>query len=357
MGNYRILIVEDQRDVRRLLRTGLETLELDLEIIDVPSGEEGQLLLTRQPFDVLVADVRLPGISGLELKKRAQINNPDLKLILITGLTDPDVRQQIFDAGADAFFFKPLEMADFLDAVERCLGVVGAGLPPLSLGDLGTQSASLAERLAGLRQLLNAVAILLVDERGRVAARAGELPVAFDEHSLVPYVLAAFSATEKVTHYLGGNPSDDFLFLRGADCDLIMSRVGPPLGLVAILPQGSPPEQLGIAYQALRSAVQGLLPTLKEIGIGLQVVEKSQETLPEVELESESTPLEIPEEIETLFDPSTIGTIKPEEVDAFWDQLIEDSIPEGMLNADAISYEQARQLGLTPDEDPNETEE
>jgi CheY-like chemotaxis protein len=354
MGKHRILIVEDQRDVRRLLRAGLETLELDLEIIDVPSGEEGLLLLTRQPFDVLVADVRLPGISGLELKKRAQINNPDLKLILITGLTDPDVRQQIFDAGADAFFFKPLEMADFLDAVERCLGVVGAGLPPLSLGDLETQTASLAERLAGLRQLLNAVAILLVDERGRVAARAGELPIAFDEHSLVPYLLAAFSATEKVTLYIGGNPSDDFFFLRGADCDLIMSRVGPPLGLVAILPQNSPPEQLGVAYQALRSAVQGLLPTLKEIGIGLQVVEKSQETQSEVELESESTPLEIPEEIETLFDRSAIGAIKPEEVDAFWDQLIENGMQEGVLNADAISYEQARQLGLTPEEDPNE---
>jgi CheY-like chemotaxis protein len=45
MGNYRILIVEDQRDVRRLLRAGLETLELDLEIIDVPSGEEALLWL------------------------------------------------------------------------------------------------------------------------------------------------------------------------------------------------------------------------------------------------------------------------------------------------------------------------
>jgi hypothetical protein len=118
-----------------------------------------------------------------------------------------------------------------------------------------------------------------------------------------------------------------------------------------------PPEQLGIAYQALRSAVQGLLPTLKEIGIGLQVVEKSQETSPEIDLESETTPLEIPEEIETLFDPSTIEAIKPEEVDAFWDQLLENGIQEGMLNADAISYEQARQLGLTPDEDPNENGE
>jgi CheY-like chemotaxis protein len=354
MGKYRILIVEDQRDVRRLLRAGLVTLELDLEIIDVPSGEEALLLLTRQSFDILVADVRLPGISGLELKKRALINNPDLKLILITGLTDPDVRQQIFDAGADAFFFKPLEMADFLDAVERCLGVVGAGLPPLSLGDLETQSASLAERLASLRQLLNAVTIFLVDERGRVAARAGELPNTFDEHSLVPYLLAAFSATEKVTHYLGGNPSDDFLFFHGADYDLIMARVGQPLGLVAILPLGTHPEQLGLAYQALRSANQGLQPTLKAIGVGLQIAEQPEPDLPEVEIAPEEAPPEISQEIETLFEASAMETIKPEEVDAFWDRLAEKGIQEGVLSADAISYEQARQLGLAPDEGPNE---
>ena len=354
MGKYRILIVEDQRDVRRLLRAGLETLELDQEIIDVPSGEEALLLLTRQSFDILVADVRLPGISGLELKKRALNNNPDLKLILITGLTDPDVRQQIFDAGADAFFFKPLEMADFLDAVERCLGVAGAKLPPPSLGDLEVQSVSLAERLANLRQLLDAVAILLVDERGRVAARAGELPNTFDEHSLVPYLLAAFSATEKVTHYLGGNPSDDFLFFHGANYDLVMAQVGETLGLVAILPLDTQPEQLGLAYQALRSAIQGLLPTLKAIGVGLQNAEQSQSTLPEEEIVPEEAPVEIPQEIETLFDASAMRTIKPEEVDAFWDQLAEKGIQEGVLNADAISYEQARQLGLTPDEGPNE---
>jgi CheY-like chemotaxis protein len=290
----------------------------------------------------------------LELKKRALINNPDLKLILITGLTDPDVRQQIFDAGADAFFFKPLEMADLLDAVERCLGVVGAGLPPPSLGDLEVQSTSLAERLASLRQLLEAVAILLVDERGRVAARAGELPNTIDEHNLVPYLLAAFSATEKVAHYLGGNPSDDFLFFHGADYDLVMAQVGEPLGLVAILPQGTHPVQLSLAYQALRSATQGLLPTLRAIGVGLQNAEQSQPALPEEEIAPEEVPLEVPQEIETLFDASAMGTIKPEEVDAFWDQLAEKGIQEGVLNADAISYEQARRLGLTPDEGANE---
>ena len=65
----------------------------------------------------------MPGISGLELLERAQAKNPGLKLILITGVIDPQVRKQVSQAGAEAFFFKPLEMPDFLGAVERCLGL------------------------------------------------------------------------------------------------------------------------------------------------------------------------------------------------------------------------------------------
>jgi CheY-like chemotaxis protein len=85
MPKYRVLIVDDQSEVRRLLRAGLVTLGPDIQVVDVPSGEEAILVISRQPFDLLIADVRLPGISGLELKTRARMHNPNLKLILITG--------------------------------------------------------------------------------------------------------------------------------------------------------------------------------------------------------------------------------------------------------------------------------
>ncbi len=87
MRPFHVLIVDDQRDARSVLRAGLETLESRLKITDVPSGEEAILVIASQPIDLLVADIRLPGISGLELKERARMRNPDLKVILITGVT------------------------------------------------------------------------------------------------------------------------------------------------------------------------------------------------------------------------------------------------------------------------------
>ena len=125
MRPFHVLIVDDQRDARSVLRAGLETLETRLKVTDVPSGEEAILVIASQPIDLLVADIRLPGITGLELKERARMRNPELKVILITGVTDPRIREKVARAGAEAFFYKPVEMGDFLDAVERCLGLKG----------------------------------------------------------------------------------------------------------------------------------------------------------------------------------------------------------------------------------------
>ena len=70
MSSYHILIVDDQKDIRRVLVSGLQTLGQKLDVIEVPSAEEAMLLAPRRTFDLIVTDVRLPGISGLDLVKR-----------------------------------------------------------------------------------------------------------------------------------------------------------------------------------------------------------------------------------------------------------------------------------------------
>src|SRR5512140_3017144 len=124
MPSNRIVIVEDQREVSRLLHSALDTLEYKLEIVEIPSGEEAILDSTRNPIDLLVSDYRLPGMSGIELMRKVRAYRPQVKVILITGLTDPKIRKAIAEAGANAFFIKPVPIADFLDSVERHLGLV-----------------------------------------------------------------------------------------------------------------------------------------------------------------------------------------------------------------------------------------
>jgi DNA-binding NtrC family response regulator len=99
-----ILIVDDQHEVRRMLRAGIETLDPEFQVLDLPSAEESLVVISMQPVDLLVTDIRLPGISGLELMQKIRKRNPGLKVIVITGLLDPDLLSQVKQAGAEAFF-------------------------------------------------------------------------------------------------------------------------------------------------------------------------------------------------------------------------------------------------------------
>ncbi len=179
MSSYQILIVEDQREVSRLLRSALETLEHKMNVIEIPSGEEAILYSSRNPVDLLVSDFRLPGMTGIELMVKVRKYHPEMKVILITGQTDPKVRKDVAEAGADAFFIKPVPMADFLDAVERHLGLVETILPPEPIAPIVSDEAlqlNLPDLLAHLRQDLDAIAVFLLGDTGRILARAGDLP-------------------------------------------------------------------------------------------------------------------------------------------------------------------------------------
>ncbi|MFO3797428.1 MAG: response regulator, partial [Anaerolineales bacterium] len=66
-----LLLVDDHREVTRLLRSTLDTLGHDLRIVEAPSGEEALLEISRRKVDLLVVDYRLPGINGVELVEKA----------------------------------------------------------------------------------------------------------------------------------------------------------------------------------------------------------------------------------------------------------------------------------------------
>ena len=88
----RVIIVDDQRDISRMLRAALETLGRGFVIVDVPSAEEAQLEFRRGPVDLLITDLRLPGISGLELIRRLHKASSEARMIVISGSVELDHR-------------------------------------------------------------------------------------------------------------------------------------------------------------------------------------------------------------------------------------------------------------------------
>jgi CheY-like chemotaxis protein len=333
----RILIVDDHTEVRRMLRAGLETLGPNLQVIDVPSGEEAMLVVSRQMVDVMVVDVRLPGMSGLELLGRARLSNPDPKLILITGVTDPHIRQQVAQAGAQAFFFKPIEMPAFLEAVQRCLEAGPSGPPPLPAPSPPSVPArSLPEVLEDLRGTLRAALVLFFDDHTKVLGRSGNLPRGATEPELVLALQAAFSAGRNAISLLGKDLAEDLVYIAGAGYDLFLAPVGPAKSLALVVPNSPAGPRPESVLHALVPAVEELLTLLPELET--QVPPPASGSLGTGGLRR----------LDAIFSQPQ-KTLRADDLDAFWDSAAEQGAGQGAMSADHLSFDEAQKRGLTPE--------
>src|SRR6185369_5774823 len=196
-----------------------------LDIVDAPSGEEALLEASRRKVDLLVSDYLLPGISGVELMRKVRVRNPDLKIIFISGMTERKAREEMLGAGAVAIFDKPIPLADFLDAVERSLGLVRTIFPPETTKDVEQSRQTLSDLLGGFRKKIKADAVFLISDRARVLARAGDLSDSSMEVSLLSALMAIYSAGLKVTRFIRQERPENFHVFRGEDHDLILIPV------------------------------------------------------------------------------------------------------------------------------------
>ena len=348
MADYRVLIVDDTREVRKTLVSAIETLDADIEILDVPSGEEGLLELSMGTFDLMVSDVRLPGISGLELLKKVRSRQPNLHIILVTGMADAHVRQEVADAGANAFFLKPVDTADFLDTVERYLGLIDATVIEPNIPELEKPSENVSDRLTSLRKELGAISAVMLDERGRVLARAGDLPDASIETALFPALMTAFSASDRIAQLLHTSPPRDILFFAGSKFDIFLAHVGESYALLLAANSGMNGDEMADAMRLIYTGLKDLSEILSKMGVRLTSNDQPnhQDVEPEIPLEEVGEALDIAALLED------VGSSKiKQDVDAFWDAASIELSHDDTTNADSLTYDQARRLGLTPEED------
>jgi len=116
----RILVVDDDPHVARTLVDLLALHEYNAERAE--SGEKALELLLREPFDLVLLDVRLPGMNGFETCSRIREKiGPSLPVIILTALGDPASVREGYDAGADDFLTKPVDTPAMLYKVRAFL--------------------------------------------------------------------------------------------------------------------------------------------------------------------------------------------------------------------------------------------
>jgi len=345
-----ILLVDDQRDIVRLLHSTLQTLGHQLEIVDAPSGEEALLEASRRHINLLVADYLLPGISGVELMRKIRARNAELKVIFISGMTERKARDEMLNAGAVAIFDKPIPLADFLDAVERSLGLVRTIFPPESGTDVDEHRQTLSELLGGFRQKIKADAVFLISDRGRVLARAGDLYDSSMEVSMLSALMAIYAAGLKVSRFIRQEHLDNYHVFRGGDHDLSLIPVDSAHALLLAGKDLAKSDRILQTVEGMLFVRGDVENVLQSLGVAPAVM-VTESTVPANEaseamvmFESEEPEPEV--DVDALF-ASAGKKSKVKDLDAFWDDAVEKTgnIP---TNPDVITYDQAHKLGLTP---------
>jgi DNA-binding response OmpR family regulator len=114
-----ILVIEDNQRVAELILRGLEehgfipTIAYD--------GHSGKKLALSNQYDLIITDIILPKLDGLDLCKEIRLVKPDLPIIMLTALGTTDDKVEGFDAGADDYLTKPFEMRELLVRIRALL--------------------------------------------------------------------------------------------------------------------------------------------------------------------------------------------------------------------------------------------
>src|SRR5205085_8817824 len=115
----RILIVDDEETIRLALRKFLRSRGYEVEIAG--AGDQALEVLEKESFSLMLCDVRMPGMTGVQVVPRARALDPDLAIIMLTAVNDAATATEVLSSGASDYLMKPVELADLQQAVDRAL--------------------------------------------------------------------------------------------------------------------------------------------------------------------------------------------------------------------------------------------
>ena len=119
MGAKRILVVDDQESMREMLSELLRMMGYDARAVD--GGDQALQSLQDTETDLVITDLNMPGMDGMELMKRIKGLYPRLPVIIITGYGTFNTERQVLSSGADGYIPKPCTINRVQETVNQAL--------------------------------------------------------------------------------------------------------------------------------------------------------------------------------------------------------------------------------------------
>jgi two-component system, OmpR family, copper resistance phosphate regulon response regulator CusR len=146
MSNKKILVVEDEIKVATFIKKGLQTQDFEAEIAS--DGEEAKRLFSKNKFDLIILDLNLPDMSGLEVCKYIRGYNNQVPILMLTALGTVAEKLSGFEVGTDDYMVKPFDFMELLVRVKALLKRTEALQQPNEKLQIADLELDLGEKVA-----------------------------------------------------------------------------------------------------------------------------------------------------------------------------------------------------------------
>lgn len=116
---WRLLIAEDEKYLREKVTQNIDWAQYGYEVFVASDGEEALEIVRQEQISILVTDIRMPGMDGIELTERAKAVNEELKVIVISGHAEFELAQASIRLGVEDYLLKPFRSERLLEVVEK----------------------------------------------------------------------------------------------------------------------------------------------------------------------------------------------------------------------------------------------
>ncbi len=151
MAGRRVLVVDDEKNIRLTLTQSLRALELETDA--AMNGEEALSKIQREPYDLMLLDLRMPGMDGMEVLRRARQLRPELPVVILTAYGSVESAVEAMKLGAVDFLQKPFSPKEIRDLCSEVLA--RSRLDVEGAEDYETH-LQLAKRFVGERKFIEA---------------------------------------------------------------------------------------------------------------------------------------------------------------------------------------------------------
>lgn len=269
MATNRILIVDDEPRVAFFLSKALEHVSKEYRIDIAHSGEEAMEMLTATQVNLLVTDLKMPGMSGIDLMRWVRTSSPTTRTILITAYGNDQVEAETRRLEAYRYITKPFNLNDFAQVVREALQDGAASQPGLVI--LSDESfEAITRELESLCHDVGAQCIFLSDMLGQRLVEVG-ITDGFDASALLSLIAGGFATAGELARQFGTGEAANLNFHQGTRYEIYSATIGDNLFMAMLYERRVQASRIGIVWLYTRRAIERVQAILSAPSTGTSI--------------------------------------------------------------------------------------